>query len=174
MIRRNTMVLGIGGALAVLAVVGTAIGANAAEQGERGLGAAPVATATATAPATEPGTVRAAPSTSGPSTATTSTGGPSTGAPSTTSPGTDDPISRERAVEIALGQAGGGRVDEVEREREHGRTVWSVEIQQDGWEVEVDVDTSTGDIVKTDRDRDDDRDDRDRDDDDDDDDRDDD
>lgn len=74
-------------------------------------------------------------------------------------------ISADRAVEIALNRTGGGRVDEVEREWEHGRPVWEVEIVRDGVEYELKIDRTNGDVVKAeqesaDDDRDDDRDDR--------------
>jgi hypothetical protein len=76
-------------------------------------------------------------------------------APST-SPSQADAVSAERAREIALERAGGGSVTEVEREQEHGRPVWSVEIRNGSTEHEVDVDRETGAIVKAGSERDDD------------------
>ncbi|MBE1492319.1 PepSY domain-containing protein [Plantactinospora soyae] len=149
--RRKTLILSIGGALAAAAVVGTAIGASAAEGERQGLGLAPLATTAATTdPTGTPGTGPSGTPTSGP---TGTPGGTPTGSP-TGSPGATGgtAVSSERAVEIALASAGGGQLDEVEREQEHGRTVWSVELVKDGGEVEVDVDATTGEVVKTERD----------------------
>jgi hypothetical protein len=150
--RRKTLVLSIGGALAAVAVVGTAIGASAAEGERQGFGVAPMATTTD--PTRTPGTGPSGTPTGGP---TGTPGGTPTAAP-TGSPGAagGTPVSSQRAVEIALASAGGGQLDEVEQEREHGRTVWSVELVKDGQEIEVDVDATTGEIVKTERDDDDD------------------
>ncbi|MEV7229356.1 PepSY domain-containing protein [Polymorphospora sp. NPDC051019] len=63
-----------------------------------------------------------------------------------------DPVSAERAKEIALGRVGGGTVEEVDRDREHGRPVWEVEIYKGQVEYEVDVDRETGEIVKFEQD----------------------
>jgi uncharacterized membrane protein YkoI len=76
-------------------------------------------------------------------------------------------IGSEWAAEIALERVGGGEVVEIEREQEHSRPVWSIEIVEDGVEYELDVDQETGEIIKVERDddsddRDDDRDDDDR------------
>jgi hypothetical protein len=148
--RRNTLIMGIGGALAVAAIVGTAISANAAEGNRQGLGSAPVTT-----PGTGPtGTPSTGPT--GTPTGTPTTGPSGSPGPTGTAPAAGE-VSSQRAVEIALASiGGGGRLDEVEREQEHGRTVWSVEFVTDGGEIEVDVDATTGEIVKTDRDSDDD------------------
>ncbi|BCJ64437.1 PepSY domain-containing protein [Polymorphospora rubra] len=67
-----------------------------------------------------------------------------------------DAVSAERAKEIALAEVGGGTVEEVERDRENGRPVWEVEIDQGTIEYEVDVDRQTGEVVKVERDDDDD------------------
>jgi len=147
--RRKTLILSIGGALAAAAVVGTAIGASAAEGERQGLGLAPLATTAATAttgPTGTPGTGPSGTPTSGPTGTPTSA---PTGSPGATG---DTAVGSQRAVEIALASAGGGQLDEVEREQEHGRTVWSVELVKDGGEVEVDVDATTGEVVKTERD----------------------
>ncbi|WP_343960527.1 PepSY domain-containing protein, partial [Pseudonocardia alaniniphila] len=77
-------------------------------------------------------------------------------------------ISRDEAVAIALAHMGTGRVTEIEREFEHGRLEWKVEIVGRTGEHDVRVDATTGAITRVDADdrRDDDRgsDDRDRDD----------
>ncbi|MDG4788721.1 PepSY domain-containing protein [Micromonospora sp. WMMD1102] len=156
--RRKTLVLGISGALAAAAVVGTAIGASAAEGERQGFGAVattapgaptpgadPTGTPTGVPTATPSGTPSGAPSGSPAPTGSAPTGSAPAGA-----------VDSARAVEIALASAGGGQLDEVEREQEHGRDVWSVEVVKDGWEIEVDVDAATGEIVKTDREQDDD------------------
>lgn len=61
-------------------------------------------------------------------------------------------IGPERAAEIALERVGGGEVVEIEREREHGRPVWDIEIVKDGVEYELDIDRETGEIIKVERD----------------------
>ncbi|MFY1686789.1 PepSY domain-containing protein [Plantactinospora sp. WMMB782] len=151
--RRKTLVLGISGALAAAAVVGTAIGASAAEGERQGFGAVATTAPGAPTPGADPtGTPGGVP--------TTTPGGTPSGAPTgTPAPSGSAPagaVDSARAVEIALASAGGGQLDEVEREQEHGRDVWSVEVVKDGWEIEVDVDAATGEIVKTDREQDDD------------------
>ncbi|MFB9382886.1 PepSY domain-containing protein [Pseudonocardia petroleophila] len=85
-----------------------------------------------------------------PTTAPTTTGGatPTSSAGSTP----DDPADRERAVTVALERIGGGRVTGVERETEHGRTEWKVEIVEGGVEHDVRVDTATGAVTRVDLD----------------------
>ena len=138
--RRKTLILTVGGSLAAAAIVGTAIGAGAAEVASEGLGPAPAATTSRTDPTGTPGTRP----TDDP------TGTPGTG-PTSTPPAAGS-VTSERAVEIALAIAGGGRLDDVEREWEHGRTVWSVKVVDGGWEVRVDVDAATGEVVRTEQD----------------------
>ncbi|MDG4832090.1 PepSY domain-containing protein [Solwaraspora sp. WMMD1047] len=158
---RRTLMLATGGAVVAIAVVGTAIGAGAAELVTGGTRVTPVA---AVGQATE---TPATPATSAPTGVPTATPtavptGTPTGTPTSAPAGTAG-IGHDRAVEIALAEAGGGRVDEIERETEHGRQVWSVEIVNGDTEVEVDVDAETGEIVKAEREPadDDDKDDRD-------------
>ncbi|MFE0593205.1 PepSY domain-containing protein [Micromonospora echinospora] len=169
--KRKPLILASVGGVAVLALTGAAIGTAAAAEQQTGRTTLAAATATPTTPATptttpDGGTVTAtAPS------ATSVPGSPA----GTTSPATGDKVDRKRAEEIALAKAGGGRVVEVEAEKERGRDVWSVEIVNGSTEHEVDVDRADGSVVKAeqepvDDDDDDDRDDDDRDDDDDDDD----
>lgn len=85
-----------------------------------------------------------------PTTAPTTTGGatPTSSAGSTP----DDPADRERAVAVALERIGGGRVTGVERETEHGRTQWKVEIVEGGVEHDVRVDTATAAVTRVDLD----------------------
>ncbi|MGI5148652.1 PepSY domain-containing protein [Plantactinospora sp. CA-294935] len=160
--RRKTLVLSIGGALAAAAVVGTAIGASAAEGERQGFGAVATTAPGEPTPGADPtGTPGAGP-TGGPTTVPSgTTSGTPTGSPAPTGAAPAGSVDSARAVQIALASAGGGQIEEVEREQEHGRTVWSVEFVKDGWEIEVDVDATTGEIVKTDRDEDDDHGDRD-------------
>ncbi|MFD0747173.1 PepSY domain-containing protein [Phytohabitans flavus] len=63
-----------------------------------------------------------------------------------------DAVSRDRAIDIALGKTGGGTVVDTEREWEHGRPAWKIEIVKGGVEYKVYVDRETGGIVKYDRD----------------------
>ena len=103
-------------------------------------------------------------SSAGPTTSATPTdsAGPTRGATPTTGPASspDDPADRERAVAVALGRTGGGRVTGVERETEHGRTEWKVEIVAGGVEHDVRVDAATGTVTRIDLDDDRDGDDR--------------
>lgn len=57
-------------------------------------------------------------------------------------------ISRERAVQIAIERTGGGNVDEVENEFEHGRTAWKVRVIKNGIRYSVYIDKGTGDIIR--------------------------
>ncbi|MCX6465260.1 MAG: PepSY domain-containing protein [Pseudonocardiales bacterium] len=93
------------------------------------------------------------PLTTTPSTATAS---PTTSqAPAPAAPA----LAADAAAAIALRHTGGGRVTEIERETEHGRAEWKVEIVTGGVERDVRVDATTGAITRdeTDRPRDDDR-----------------
>ncbi|MER7416566.1 PepSY domain-containing protein [Micromonospora peucetia] len=164
--RKSLMLASLGGA-AVLAVTGATFGVAAADNGT----ARPTTLAATTAP-TAPGTP-ATPGGTGSSAPATS-GAPTTGTPSGSgAPATGgDAVSEQRAGEIALARAGGGKIVEVEREEEDGRAVWSVEIVAGQTEHEIDVDRGDGTVVKAEQepvDDDDDDDDRDDDDDDDDD-----
>ncbi|MEU1887531.1 PepSY domain-containing protein [Micromonospora rifamycinica] len=156
--KRTSLLLAAAGGAAVLAVTGTALGVSAAE---RAPVPTPVAGTTAPTPV-DPGT--ATPSSSAP------TGAPTTGAPTpggSTAPATADAVSQQRAGEIALAKVGGGQITEIEREREAGRPVWSVEIVDGDTEHEVEVDRDSGAVVKSEQekadadDRDDDADDQD-------------
>ena len=63
-------------------------------------------------------------------------------------------ITTEEAVRIALAHVGGGRVSEIERELEHGRREWKVEVVNGGREHDIRVDATTGAVTRTDVDRD--------------------
>ncbi|GAA3775975.1 hypothetical protein GCM10022225_74930 [Plantactinospora mayteni] len=155
--RRKTLVLSVGGALAAAAVIGTAIGASAAEGERQGFGAVATTAAGELTPGADLTGTPGDDPTDGPTVVPSDApSGIPTGSPAPTGAAPAGSVDSARAVEIALASAGGGRVDEVEREWEHGRTVWKVEIVKDGWEIESYVDTATGQIIKTDRDRDDD------------------
>ena len=52
------------------------------------------------------------------------------------------------ATLAAMLHAGGGRVTDVERETEHGRAVWDIEVQRGGVEHDIDVDRATGDVLR--------------------------
>ncbi|MGN9907112.1 PepSY domain-containing protein [Phytohabitans sp. LJ34] len=71
--------------------------------------------------------------------------------PTSTAPAADA-IGRDRAIDIALATTGGGTVVDTEREFEHGRPTWKIEIVKGGVEHKVYVDRETGAIVKSDRD----------------------
>ncbi len=81
------------------------------------------------------------------------------------SPSPDDPswagssgtasVSRSDAERIAVRAAGGGRVTKVEREAEHGRPVYKVEVQVGGAEHDLYIDRETGAVLRHKVDRDD-------------------
>ncbi|KWV34042.1 PepSY domain-containing protein [Micromonospora rifamycinica] len=137
--KRTSLLLAAAGGAAVLAVTGTALGVSAAE---RAPAPTPVAGTTAPTPV-DPGT--ATPSSSAP------TGAPTPGG--STAPATADAVSQQRAGEIALAKVGGGQITEIEREREAGRPVWSVEIVDGDTEHEVDVDRDSGAVVKSEQEK---------------------
>ena len=58
-------------------------------------------------------------------------------------------IARAAAEKTALARVPGGRIKEGELEQEHGRTVWSFDIQQNGSSniIEVQVDATNGKVV---------------------------
>ncbi|GGP80247.1 PepSY domain-containing protein [Streptosporangium pseudovulgare] len=60
-------------------------------------------------------------------------------------------ISYREAVRIARKRVPGARVTEVEREWEHGRRVWKVELRKGRWEYEVHVSTATGQVTRVKR-----------------------
>ncbi|WP_436529014.1 PepSY domain-containing protein [Actinoplanes sp. HUAS TT8] len=57
-------------------------------------------------------------------------------------------VSVEAAKEIAVRVAGGGFVESVERETEHGRPVFSVDVIVDGVEHDVYVDRANGEVLR--------------------------
>lgn len=59
-------------------------------------------------------------------------------------------LSSSDAADIALRHVGGGQVTEIEREFEHGRREWKVEIVHDGREHDVRVDVASGAVTRTD------------------------
>ncbi|MEV7231774.1 PepSY domain-containing protein [Polymorphospora sp. NPDC051019] len=168
MTRKSIVALAVGG-VAALAFTGTALGVAAASDTiENRQQTTSVALTSAPGTPGTPGTPDTAPTT-GPTSGETSSPAPTQSSPTGGPASGVDAISAERAKEIALGRVGGGTVEEVDRDREHGRPVWEVEIYKGQVEYEVDVDRETGEIVKfeQDDDDDDDHDDDDHDDDDD-------
>ncbi len=67
-------------------------------------------------------------------------------------------ISREKALEIALGQAGVNQTDirdlDIELDRERGLTVWEVDFDHGNLEYSYDVDAESGAVTKVERERD--------------------
>ncbi|MEU8656411.1 PepSY domain-containing protein [Actinoplanes philippinensis] len=57
-------------------------------------------------------------------------------------------VTASQAELIAIRAAGGGRVESVEREIEHGRLVWDVDVIVDGVEHDIDVDAATGEVTR--------------------------
>lgn len=62
------------------------------------------------------------------------------------------PVTREQAEQIAMEKLGGGRVTEIEKDRDDGRTVYEGSIYKDGVEYEFEIDADTGKILKWERD----------------------
>ncbi|MFG1753267.1 PepSY domain-containing protein [Streptosporangium sandarakinum] len=60
-------------------------------------------------------------------------------------------ISYREAVRIARKRVPGAQVTEVEREWEHGRRVWKVELRKGRWEYEVHVSAATGKVTRVKR-----------------------
>jgi len=57
-------------------------------------------------------------------------------------------VSRVVAGGIAVRAAGGGIVESVEREVEHGRAVWDVDVLRAGVEHDIDVDAVSGMVLR--------------------------
>ncbi|GIF64880.1 hypothetical protein Ais01nite_29150 [Asanoa ishikariensis] len=129
--KRTPVIVTLAG-MAALAVTGTALAATADDGASpvAGLGAAPTA----------PPEVSGGPT-------------PDDSATSTAPPLSGD-VGADEARRIALAKVGGGTVNEIESEFEHGFVTWKVEIVRAGVEHDIYVDRSTGDIVKLDSDHD--------------------
>jgi hypothetical protein len=69
------------------------------------------------------------------------------GAPSV-APNAGAGVSRTRAEQIATRAAGGGRVTKVERETEHGRAVYKIEVRVGAVEHDLYIDVATGDVLR--------------------------
>jgi uncharacterized membrane protein YkoI len=86
-----------------------------------------------------------------PSTAPTSAS-PTSSTSGTSAPDDDTEVSADDAAGIAQARYG-GTVHEVEREREHGRLEWKVEVTaDDGKAYDVRVDAQSGEITRVDQD----------------------
>ncbi|MEV4808433.1 PepSY domain-containing protein [Micromonospora avicenniae] len=151
--KRSSMLLASAGGAAVLAVAGVAIGATVADDRRDRDTTLAAATTAPTAPddSATSGTPDDSAGTGAPSTtAGTPSGAPSSsGAPAGGTGG--DRIGPQRAGEIALARAGGGRITEIEAEQEHGRPVWSVEIVSGDVEHDIDVDRDNGAVLRAER-----------------------
>ncbi|MET8307260.1 PepSY domain-containing protein [Micromonospora sp. NPDC005173] len=146
--KRNSLLLASVGGAAVLAVAGVALGVSAADE-SRPFGGTALAAATADPTATDaPDDSATSGTPAAPGASGTPSSGTPTGAPSGGSSPAGGAVNEQRAGEIALARAGGGRIVEIEAEQEHGRPVWSVEIVAGDTEHEVDVDRDNGTVVK--------------------------
>ncbi|MCO8269356.1 PepSY domain-containing protein [Actinoplanes sp. TRM 88003] len=162
--KRSYAIAAAVGAAAVLGITGTALAAGGDDSSTPSpLAATPSPTFSddptpAPFETSEPGSVTPSPRTSS-SSASSGLGSAAGGAVTS--------FSAEQARAKALATVGGGRVTKVERDTEHGRAVWEVEVHYKGVEHDLDIDRKTGAVTDHDRDRDDDRgrDDDDRDDD---------
>ena len=75
----------------------------------------------------------------------------STSTPTSTPTRTPTPeaaIAADEAGSRAVTHLGGGTVTKVERETEHGRTVWEVDVRRGTRTTEVHVDTATGAVTR--------------------------
>ncbi|RKN47941.1 PepSY domain-containing protein [Micromonospora endolithica] len=160
--KRNSLLLASVGGAAVLAVAGVAIGVTAADSGTAGATRLTAATTAPTTAATPDDSPSGTPATAGTPSGTPTSAGPSaTGSTPATGGGA---VSEQRAGEIALARAGGGRIVEIEAEDEDGRSVWDVEIVAGQTEHEIEVDRENGAVVKAEQEPVDDDDDKDDDD----------
>ncbi|MFC5208885.1 PepSY domain-containing protein [Pseudonocardia sulfidoxydans] len=91
-----------------------------------------------------------------PTTSTSSTGAPPTPLLTDTAQAA---VDRSAAEQAAVAHVGGGQVVEVEREFEHGRQVWEVDVRTTSGLRELHVDTATGQVTRDRLDDDDDDDD---------------
>ncbi|WP_431911691.1 PepSY domain-containing protein [Micromonospora carbonacea] len=143
--KRNSLIMASLGGAAMLAAAGVAVGVTAADDrvARTTLTAATAAPVATTTPGDGPtGTPTGAPPATG---VPSATGVPAeTGAPAAK-------VDRQRAGEIALARAGGGRIVEIEADDENGRAVWSVEIVDGQTEHEIDVDRNDGTVVDAER-----------------------
>jgi peptidase YpeB-like protein len=64
--------------------------------------------------------------------------------PSTTTPAPAGTTTADEAGRTAVARLGGGTVAKVEREDEHGRQVWEVDVRRGGGVTRVHVDVATG------------------------------
>jgi uncharacterized membrane protein YkoI len=107
-----------------------------------GLGTAATALGSDDPAAAAPVTVVAQTRTSTP-TATSTTATPTAAA---------DALNADEAGSRAVVRVGGGTVTDVERETEHGRTMWKVDVRRDTRLTEVYVDVATGAVTRIDDD----------------------
>jgi cytoskeletal protein RodZ len=134
----------VAGALTVTA--GTALALSQDDQPSSG--AAPTTTSSASATSTTSAT------TSAPTTAPTTSSSTPTGTSSTSAGTAQAELSADDAARIVRERVG-GTVHEVEREVEHGRLEWKVEITgRDGVTYDVRVDAVTGEFTRVDQDSD--------------------
>ncbi|MDG4771881.1 PepSY domain-containing protein [Solwaraspora sp. WMMD792] len=134
------------GAVAALAVAGTALGAAAQDVTDGAGSPSPAVVASESGQQT----------TSVPRTGTDGAADDGPSGAAATGSGPADQVTLDRAARIAVDEVGGGRVTEIERDHTDGRPIWEVEVVADGVEWDLDIDRVTGDIVKVDRDDDDD------------------
>jgi uncharacterized membrane protein YkoI len=132
MIRLRTASALAAGAVAALALGGTAMAAGSDDTSGPAVLAAPAPSASTDSPA--------------PSSSVPSSADPSSSASS--APAAADAVSLDAAKEIAIKAAGGGQVTDSERETEHGRAVWDIEVQAGTVEHDIDVDRATGEVLR--------------------------
>lgn len=72
--------------------------------------------------------------------------------PGTSSPAAPEGVNAQQARQIAQQRVPGATVTEMERDREHGQSVWEVELTKQHREWEVTIDTATGKVISVDYD----------------------
>ncbi|MEV7627409.1 PepSY domain-containing protein [Actinoplanes sp. NPDC089786] len=147
------------GAVAALAVGGAALAAGADDPSPEATSGAvtmlpngdvaePTATESAGASPSPSSSTDDSPNPSSSASSSSASSSPSSSSPSSRSATSAAGIGIDRARAIAIRAAGGGRVESVERETEHGRAVWDVDVIVNGVEHDIDVDRSTGAVTR--------------------------
>jgi hypothetical protein len=145
MIRLRTASALAAGAVAALALGGTALAAGSDDpSAPPAVEMLPDGTVVTPSPSASSSTAGPDPSPSSSSASPLS----SPSSSSASSPSSAGAIDLDAAKETAVKAAGGGRVIDVERETEHGRAVWDIDVRKAGVEHDIDVDRATGEVLR--------------------------
>jgi len=154
MIRLRTASALAAGTVAALALGGTAALAAGGDDPSAPASVEMLPDGTVVTPSPSSSSPTAEPDPSPSASSSSPTSSPSSSASSPSSAGA---ISLDAAKAIAIKAAGGGRVTDIERDTEHGRAVWDVEVRKGAVEHDIDVDRATGDVLRHKSEADDDR-----------------